>query len=167
MTAQQEKMIERFLKDRGKLNKELERGLISPQEYADRHRMMRQRMMDQPLSFNQVVTGIRYNSDKLKTSLFHAIREKDADAQLGRLEQTIDNSISDLETLLEDIKILRQFEHPHILLRLEMHPCMACLGFNQLEPDKYHECCEECPDIDDRRAWECERDHYNDIIEVG
>lgn len=163
----QEKRLNKFLQDRKRLNKELEESKITPKEYADRHRAMRQRLQEQTLSVSQVIKGMEYNSNRLKTSLFHAMREKDADAQLGRLEETIESTILDLETLHQDLRILRQFDHPHVLLRLQVHPCLGCIGFNQLEPEEHHECCEDCPDIDDRRSWECERDHYNDIIEVG
>jgi len=165
----QEVRLKKFLKDKDRLNQQLESGEITPETYHRRHEEIRRRV-DGPLPLATVVTSVEYAANSLKTGLFHIGRARETSGQLDALSEMIRGTMENLARLLEDVEALKGYEAPHALLEIdlnEIHPCMMCICFNQLEPMKHHEACEECGGLEDRKAWECERIPYYDGIEAG
>jgi len=165
-----ETRLKKFLKDKELLNKQLEIGDITPDTYHRRHEDMRRRVDGTPLPLGKVVESIEYNANLLKTGLFHASRTNDHTEQLNRLERVLKASMASIAGLLEDVETLKRYKAPHALLELDLnqiHPCLICICFNQLEPAKRHEACEDCADLDGREAWEADRTSYYDGIEAG
>ena len=158
-----EARLNKFLRDKELLNKQLETGDITPETYHRRHEEMRRRVDGIPLPLGKVVEGIEYNANCLKNGLSHASRTNDHTEQLIRLKTTLTTSMASIASLLEDVETLQKYEAPHALLEVDLdqvHPCLECICFNQLEPMKHHEACEDCVDLENRKAWEADKIPY-------
>lgn len=160
-----EDRLRKFLRDRERLNHQLQTGEITADTYAQRIEEMRQ-VNTGPMPLANIVENIEYHANCMKSALFNAGMAKDHKTQLRRLETNLQETIANLGSLLEDVRTLMQYEAPHILLELDIHPCLKCICFNQLEPGKRSEACEECRDLEGREEWEAERPYY-DGVEAG
>ena len=163
-----ETRLKKFLKDKELLNKQLEAGVITPETYHRRHEEMRRRV-DGPLPLTTVVKSVEYAANNLKTGLFYIGRTQE-EGRLDALAEMIRSTMENLARLLEDVETLKGYKAPHALLEIDLdqiHPCLKCICFNQLEPEKRHEACEDCADIDAREAYEADRIPYYDGVEAG
>ena len=161
-----EDRVRKFLRDKERLNHQLQAGEITAETYAERIEEMRQ-VNTGPMPLANIVENIEYHANCMRTALFNAGMAKDHKTQLRRLETTLQESLANLGGLLEDVRTLMTYEAPHILLELDVHPCLTCILFNQLEPMNHKEACEGCGDIDARQSWEADKHPYYDGLEAG